>query len=90
MHRQAHEVLPALLAALDIDTLAARPGCSATATAARSRCCTRRSFPQRIAGAIVLAPHILVEDLSVASIEGAPGLRNHRPAPAPGPPPRRP
>ncbi len=28
-------------------------------------------FPERTAGAIVLAPHILVEDLSVASIEQA-------------------
>ena len=31
----------------------------------------RRASPDSVAGAIVLAPHILVEDLSVASIEKA-------------------
>jgi pimeloyl-ACP methyl ester carboxylesterase len=41
--------------------------------------------PAALAGAVVLAPHILVEDLSVASIAQArAGLRDHRPAPAPG------
>ena len=75
MHRQAHELLPALLEALDIDTAAGSPagppwllghsdgGSIALLYAAR--------FPQRIAGAVLLAPHILVEDLSVASIEKA-------------------
>jgi pimeloyl-ACP methyl ester carboxylesterase len=71
MHRQAQQVLPALLAALGVDT-AARPvwllghsdgGSIALLFAAHS--------PDRTAGAIVLAPHILVEDLSVASIERA-------------------
>ena len=71
MHRQAHEVLPALLAALGIDAGTTRPGCSATATAARSRCCTRRASRSASPAPIVLAPHILVEDLSVASIAKA-------------------
>ena len=71
MHRQAHEVLPALLSALRIETVAqpiwllghSDGGSIALLHAAR--------FGRRVAGAIVLAPHILVEDLSVASIERA-------------------
>ena len=69
MHRQAHEVLPALLHALG---LGGEPvwlfghsdgGSIALLYAAR--------FVDQVAGAIVLAPHIVVEDLSVASIEQA-------------------
>jgi pimeloyl-ACP methyl ester carboxylesterase len=68
MHRQAHELLPALLDALSItDKLwlfgHSDGGSIALLHAAR--------FPDRVAGAIVLAPHILVEDLSVASITEA-------------------
>ena len=68
MHRQAHEVLPALLAALGVD----RPvwlfghsdgGSIALLYAAK--------FTDRVAGAVVLAPHIVVEDLSVESIAKA-------------------
>ncbi len=66
MHRQAHEVLPALLAALRVEQPVwlfghSDGGSIALLHAAR--------FP--VAGAVVLAPHILVEDLSVASIEKA-------------------
>lgn len=66
MHRQAHEVLPALLAALRVEAPLwlfghSDGGSIALLHAAR--------FP--VAGAVVLAPHILVEDLSVASIEQA-------------------
>ncbi|HSQ70916.1 MAG TPA: alpha/beta hydrolase, partial [Rubrivivax sp.] len=69
LHRQAHELLPALLTALGVDG-AADPswffghsdgGTIALLHAAR--------FPERTAGAIVVAPHIMVEELSVASIE---------------------
>jgi pimeloyl-ACP methyl ester carboxylesterase len=71
MHRQAHEVLPALLRALDVDAgreplwlLGHSDGGSiALLHAAR--------FGTALQGAVVLAPHILVEDLSVASIEKA-------------------
>jgi pimeloyl-ACP methyl ester carboxylesterase len=66
MHRQAHEVLPALL-----DALAVRDpvwlyghsdgGSIALLFAAR--------FPERVAGVIAAAPHIMVEELSVESIE---------------------
>lgn len=71
MHRQAHELLPALLAALQVDS-AARPlwlfGHSDGASIALLYAAR---FPRRVAGAIVLAPHILVEQLSVASIAAA-------------------
>jgi pimeloyl-ACP methyl ester carboxylesterase len=66
MHRQAHEVLPALLEALAIRQppwlLGHSDGGSiALLYAAR--------YP--VAGAIVLAPHVFVEDICVASIEKA-------------------
>ncbi len=71
MHRQAFDVLPALLQALDVDTATAPPllfghsdgGSIALLHAAR--------FPDRISGLIVMAPHIKVEDLSIRSIEAA-------------------
>jgi pimeloyl-ACP methyl ester carboxylesterase len=66
MHRQAHEVLPSLLDALAVEAPVwlyghSDGGSIALLFAAR--------HPQRTAGAIVAAPHIFVEDLSVASIE---------------------
>ncbi len=77
MHRQAHEVLPALF-----DRAGARRrspwlfghsdgGSIALLYAAR--------FPERVAGLVVLAPHIFVEDVTVANIE-------HRPHRLPGAP----
>ncbi|CAZ87217.1 putative Alpha/beta hydrolase [Thiomonas arsenitoxydans] len=68
MHRQAEQVLPALLRALGV----AAPywlfghsdgGSIALLHAAR--------FPDAVAGAVVLAPHILVEQISVDSIAAA-------------------
>jgi pimeloyl-ACP methyl ester carboxylesterase len=66
LHRQAHEVLPALLAALHVQGPVwlfghSDGGSIALLHAAR--------FPQQVAGAVLLAPHIMVEDLSVKSIE---------------------
>jgi pimeloyl-ACP methyl ester carboxylesterase len=65
MHREAHDVLPALLATLGIE----RPwlfghsdgGSIALLHAAR----------HAVAGLVAVAPHVFVEDLSVASIEAA-------------------
>ena len=71
MHRQAHEVLPALLQALDVDTQAHPPWLFGHSDGGSITLLYAAHFPERIAGAIVLAPHILVEDLSVASIEKA-------------------
>ena len=71
MHRQAHEVLPALLAALGIDADARPPWLFGHSDGGSIALLYAARFPQRVAGAVVLAPHIVVEDLSVASIEKA-------------------
>jgi pimeloyl-ACP methyl ester carboxylesterase len=66
MHRQAHELLPALRRALGISGSPwlfghSDGGSIALLHAAR--------FPDAVAGAVVLAPHVFVEDVSVRSIE---------------------
>ena len=71
MHRQAHEVLPALFGALHIDTLADRPWLFGHSDGGSIALLHAAEFTDRVAGAIVLAPHILVEDLSVESIAKA-------------------
>jgi pimeloyl-ACP methyl ester carboxylesterase len=71
MHRQACEVLPALLDALAIDTTAQPPWLLGHSDGGSIALLHAARFPQRVAGAIVLAPHIMVEDVSVASIEQA-------------------
>ena len=65
MHRQAHEVLPALLDALGVQQpvwLFGHSDGGSIALLYASR------FSDRVQGAIVLAPHIVVEDISVESI----------------------
>ena len=71
MHRQAHEVLPALLDALHVDTAAHPPWLFGHSDGGSIALLHAARFTQRVAGAIVLAPHILVEDLSVTSIAKA-------------------
>lgn len=68
MHRQAHEVLPALLDALHVDTPPwlfghSDGGSIALLHAAR--------FPAAVAGLVVAAPHIFVEEFGLASIRAA-------------------
>jgi pimeloyl-ACP methyl ester carboxylesterase len=69
MHRQAHEVLPALFEALRIDTATQPPWLFGHSDGGSIALLHAARFPAQVAGTIVLAPHILVEDLSVASIE---------------------
>ncbi len=69
MHRQAHEVLPALLEALDIDVDAQPPWLLGHSDGATIALLYAARYLRRAAGVVVLAPHIFVEDLSVASIE---------------------
>jgi pimeloyl-ACP methyl ester carboxylesterase len=69
MHQQAHEVLPALFNALGIDTQRDKPWLFGHSDGGSIALLHAARFPQRVAGLIVLAPHIVVEDLSVASIE---------------------
>ncbi len=68
MHRQAHDVLPALLTALGVDTAAAPPWLFGHSDGGSIALLHAARFPQRVAGLVLMAPHILVEDLSVASI----------------------
>ena len=69
MHRQAQQVLPALLNGLGIDNVAEPPWLFGHSDGGSIALLHAAHFPQRVAGAIVLAPHIMVEDLSVNSIE---------------------
>ena len=71
MHRQAHEVLPALLAALGVDTAVDRPWLLGHSDGGSITLLYAAHYPERLSGAIVMAPHILVEDLSIASIAEA-------------------
>jgi len=69
MHRQALEVLPALLKALGVDTERQPPWLFGHSDGGSIALLHAAHFPQRVAGLVVLAPHIVVEDVSVQSIE---------------------
>lgn len=71
MHRQAHEVLPALLQALGVDAVAEPPWLFGHSDGGSIALLYAARFPARTAGVVVLAPHILVEEVSVASIAQA-------------------
>jgi pimeloyl-ACP methyl ester carboxylesterase len=71
MHRQAHEVLPALLRALGIDARATPPWLFGHSDGGSIALLYAARFPGQLAGAVVLAPHIFVEDISVESIRQA-------------------
>ena len=71
MHRQAHEVLPALLERLGIDAPRERPWLFGHSDGGSIALLYAARFPGSLAGAIVLAPHVMVEDLSVDSIRKA-------------------
>ncbi len=71
MHRQAYEVLPALLQALGIDGATQPVWLLGHSDGASIALLYAARFAQQVCGLILLAPHILVEDKSVASIEQA-------------------
>jgi pimeloyl-ACP methyl ester carboxylesterase len=71
MHRQALEVLPALLKTLGIDVRKDPPWLFGHSDGASIALIHAAMHSDQVAGAIVLAPHILVEDISVQSIERA-------------------
>lgn len=71
MHRQAHEVLPALLTALRVDPDVQQLWLFGHSDGGSIALLYAARFAERVAGCVVLAPHIMVEDLSVASIEKA-------------------
>jgi pimeloyl-ACP methyl ester carboxylesterase len=68
MHRQAHEALPRLLDALGVDVATKPPWLFGHSDGGSIALLYAARFPGRVAGAVVLAPHILVEDVSVRSI----------------------
>ena len=67
MHRQAREVLPALLRQLGVE----RPWLFGHSDGGSIALLHAAAFPEALRGAVVLAPHILVEDVSVTSIRKA-------------------
>lgn len=71
MHRQAHEVLPALLDSLGVDASSRPPWLFGHSDGGSIALLYAARFAQRVAGLIVLAPHIMVEDISVTSIAQA-------------------
>jgi pimeloyl-ACP methyl ester carboxylesterase len=71
MHRQAHEVLPALLDALAVDVDLQPPWLFGHSDGGSIALLYAARYPTRVAGSVVLAPHIKVEELSVQSIEKA-------------------
>jgi pimeloyl-ACP methyl ester carboxylesterase len=71
MHRQAFEVLPAILVALGIDTAIDQPWLFGHSDGGSIALLHAARFPYRLSGAVVVAPHILVEPLSLSSIEQA-------------------
>ncbi|MFZ4481706.1 MAG: alpha/beta fold hydrolase [Rhodoferax sp.] len=69
MHRQAFEVLPALLQ--DLGIAGETPWLYGHSDGGSIALLYAARFPERVAGLVVAAPHILVEELSVTSIATA-------------------
>ncbi|GAB3497214.1 alpha/beta hydrolase [Curvibacter fontanus] len=71
MHRQAHEVLPALMDALGVDPAVNPPWFFGHSDGGSIALLHAARYPSFVKGLIVLAPHVMVEDISVASIAQA-------------------
>lgn len=71
MHHQAEQVLPTLLRALDIDTEHARPWLFGHSDGGSIALLHAAAFPTRVSGLVVLAPHILVEEVAIENIAKA-------------------
>jgi pimeloyl-ACP methyl ester carboxylesterase len=69
MHRQAQEVLPALLTAVGVDTTTNRPWLLGHSDGGSIALLFAAHHPPAAAGVIVLAPHIMVEPITRKSIE---------------------
>ena len=86
LHRQALEVLPALLTALGVDTAKNKPWLFGHSDGGSIALLYAAYRPDEIAGAVLLAPHIRVEDVSISSIQQArlayqdTDLQHHLPA----------
>ena len=71
LHRQAEHVLPALLKALTIDVEADRPWLLGHSDGGSIALIHAALFPSSVAGLVVMAPHLDVEQLGVDSIAEA-------------------
>jgi len=71
MHEQAYGLLPALFASLGLDAEAAPPWLLGHSDGGSIALLYAARFPRHVSGAVLLAPHIRVEDLSVKSIAEA-------------------
>ncbi len=69
MHRQAHEVLPTLLQTLGVNTQTSPLWLFGHSDGASIALLYAAKFVNAVAGAIVLAPHIMVEDVTIKNIE---------------------
>ena len=68
MHREARDVLPALLAALDIDAERDPPWLLGHSDGGSIALIHAASFPSRVAGLVLLAPHLDVEQKAIDGI----------------------
>ncbi len=71
MHRQAFEVLHTLLKALSINTEVQKPWLFGHSDGGSIALLFAAKYSNNTSGSIVLAPHILVEEVSISSIEKA-------------------
>jgi pimeloyl-ACP methyl ester carboxylesterase len=71
MHEQALDVLPQFLAAVGVDAAADPPWLFGHSDGASIALIYAAAYPRQLAGLVLLAPHIFVEDLTVHSIEQA-------------------
>lgn len=69
MHQQARELLPLLLDALGVDSIDQPPWLFGHSDGASIALLFAAEFPAQAAGVIALAPHIMVEEISITSIE---------------------
>jgi pimeloyl-ACP methyl ester carboxylesterase len=71
MHRQAYDLLPALLAALGVDAGSEPPWLLGHSDGGSIALLYAAKYSSAVAGLIVLSPHIMVEDVTIDSIERA-------------------
>ncbi len=71
MHAQAREVLPALLLALGVDARRDKPVLFGHSDGGSIALLYAAMHPDAVAGIVVAAPHILIEEKTLASIEQA-------------------
>ncbi len=71
MHHQAYVILPALLRALDVDRGDEAVWLFGHSDGASIALLYAARYPQDVSGLVVLSPHIMVEEVSIESIERA-------------------